>query len=91
MADVRIALRELLRNYREDTQVDALKEGLVLLIQDLMEVEVKGKTPGRAVRAEQGTQDVPQRVPPEAVGHPAGLGVAADPQAPPEKLLPEPP
>lgn len=33
MVDVRIALAELLRKYRDDTQVDALKEGLVLLVQ----------------------------------------------------------
>ena len=44
MADVRIALRELLRKYRDDTEVDALKEGLVLLVQELMEAEVKEKT-----------------------------------------------
>ena len=37
MADVRIALRDLLRKYRDDTEVDALKEGLVLLVQELME------------------------------------------------------
>ncbi len=44
MADVRIALRDLLRKYRDDTEVDALKEGLVLLVQELMEAEVKEKT-----------------------------------------------
>ncbi len=44
MADVRIALRELLRKYQGDHEVDALKEGLVLLVQELMEAEVKEKT-----------------------------------------------
>jgi len=44
MADVRIALRELLRKYKADTEVDALKEGLVLLVQELMEAEVTEKT-----------------------------------------------
>lgn len=44
MADVRIALRELLRKYRDESEVDALKEGLVLLVQELMEAEVKEKT-----------------------------------------------
>lgn len=44
MADVRIALKELLRKYKDDTEVDALKEGLVLLVQELMEAEVKEKT-----------------------------------------------
>jgi len=34
MADVRIAVRELLRKYRGNTEVDALKEGLVLLVQE---------------------------------------------------------
>ena len=88
MADVRVAVRELLRKYRDDTQVDALKEGLVLLVQELMEAEVKEKTPGRAVRADHGPQDVPQRVPPEAVGHPGGLLDAPDPQGSSRELLP---
>ncbi len=38
---MRIALRELLRKYRDDSQVDALKEGLVLLVRELMEVKEK--------------------------------------------------
>lgn len=90
MADVRIALRELLRKYRDDTQVDALKEGLVLLVQELMEAEVKEKTPGRAVRANKEPTHVPQWVPPEAVGHPGGIGDAPDPQGPTRELLPKP-
>lgn len=44
MADVRMALRELLGKYKDDAQVDALKEGLVLLVEELMEAEVKDKT-----------------------------------------------
>lgn len=44
MADVRIALQKLLGKYRDDAQVDALREGLVLLVQELMEAEVKEKT-----------------------------------------------
>lgn len=46
MADVRSALAELLRKYREDSEVDAFQEGLVLFVQELMEAEVKEKTSG---------------------------------------------
>ena len=88
MADVRIALRELLRKYRGDTEVDALNEGLALLVQELMEAEVKEKTPGRAVRANEEPPNVPQRVSPEAVGHPGRHGDAPDPQGPARELLP---
>ncbi|GEM_PF-4915098 len=88
MADVRIALRELLRKYRGDTEVDALKEGLALLVQELMEAEVKEKTPGRAVRANEEPANVPQRVPPKTVGHSGGVGDAPDPQGPARELLP---
>lgn len=44
MADVRISLAELVRKYRDDSRVDALKERLVLLVQELMEAEVREKT-----------------------------------------------
>ncbi|MFH1609207.1 MAG: IS256 family transposase [Candidatus Bipolaricaulota bacterium] len=39
-----MALRELLGKYKDDAQVDALKEGLTLLVQELMEAEVREKT-----------------------------------------------
>ena len=45
MADVRIALRDLLRKYRDDTEVDALKEGLVLLVQELRGGGGEGEDP----------------------------------------------
>jgi len=80
--------RELLRKYRGDTEVDALNEGLVLLVQELMEAEVKEKTPGRAVRANEEPANVPQRLPPKTVGHPGGVGDAPDPQGPARELLP---
>jgi len=80
--------RELLRKYRGDTEVDALNEGLALLVQELMEAEVKEKTPGRAVRANEEPANVPQRVPPEAVGHPGRVSAAAAPQGPARELLP---
>ena len=70
--------------------MDALKEDLAPLVQELMEAEVKEKTLGQAVRTDQGAQDVPQRVPPEMVGHPGGLVEATDPESPPGELLPKP-
>ena len=51
MADVRIALRELLRKYQGDHEVDALKEGLVLLVQELMEAEWEKAARGELVGA----------------------------------------
>ncbi len=88
MADVRIALRELLRKYRDDTEVDALKEGLVLLVQELRGGGGEGEDRGRAVRANVRSPDVPQRVPPETVGHPGRHGDAPDPQGSSRELLP---
>jgi formylglycine-generating enzyme required for sulfatase activity len=51
MADMRIALRELLRKYQGDHEVDALKEGLVLLVQELMEAEWEKAARGELVGA----------------------------------------
>jgi len=42
MADLRMALKELLDKYQEDG--DALREGLKLLVEALMELEVTDKT-----------------------------------------------
>ncbi len=88
MADVRIALRDLLRKYRDDTEVDALKEGLVLLVQELRGGGGEGEDRGRAVRANEEPANVPQRVPRKTVGHPGGHGDAPDPQGSARELLP---
>jgi len=87
MADVRIALAELLRKYRDDTQVDALKEGLVLLVQELMEAEVKEETGAEPYERTPARADVPERVPRKEVGHPGRVGEAADPEGPARELL----
>jgi hypothetical protein len=68
--------------------VDALKEGLALLVQELMEAEGKEKTPGQAVRANEEPANVPQRLPPKTVGHPGRHGDAPDPHGPARELLP---
>jgi transposase-like protein len=44
MADLRMALMELLSKYQGDPEVDALREGLKLLTEALMELEVGEKT-----------------------------------------------
>jgi len=86
MAGVGIARGELLRTPRDDTEVDAFPEGLVLLV-ELMEAKGKAKTPARAVRTARGPHDMPQRVLPEAVGHPGGLLDAPAPRAPAREPL----
>ena len=40
MTDLRMALLELLSKYKDDGQLDALREGVRLLAQALMELEV---------------------------------------------------
>ena len=42
--DLRMALLELVRQYRDDTQVDALREGVRLLAEAFMEAEVREQT-----------------------------------------------
>jgi transposase-like protein len=42
--DFRMALVELVRQYRDDTQVDALREGVRLLAEAVMEAEVREQT-----------------------------------------------
>jgi putative transposase len=42
--DFRMALLELVRQYRDDTQVDALREGVRLLAEAFMEAEVREQT-----------------------------------------------
>jgi transposase-like protein len=44
VTDVRMALESLLRKYKTNPDVDALREGVKLLAQELMELEVKDKT-----------------------------------------------
>jgi putative transposase len=44
VTELRIALESLLRKYKTNPDVDALKEGVHLLAQELMELEVKDKT-----------------------------------------------
>ena|GEM_PF-1390989 len=42
--DFRMALLELIRQYRDDIQVDALREGVRLLAEAFMEAEVREQT-----------------------------------------------
>ena len=50
MADtLKVALQELLRQYQDDAQIDALREGVRLLAEALRELDVREQVGGRAL------------------------------------------
>jgi hypothetical protein len=89
MADeLRIGLSELLRKAMIDQDADFLKEGLRVLSQALMEMEVERVRRSCTPRAERRARGAAQRIPPAFLGHEGGDGGAEGAQGPRRRLLP---
>ena len=72
MADeLRMGLAQLLRKARMEHNADFLKEGVRVLSQALMEMEVEEHIRSGTSRAGGRTQRPPQRLPGEELGHPS--------------------
>jgi hypothetical protein len=72
MADeLRMGFAQLLRKARMEHNADFLKEGVRVLSQALMEMEVEEHIRSGTPRAGGRTQQPPQRLPGEELGHPS--------------------
>jgi putative transposase len=84
----KMELMQLARN-TDDAGVDFLREGVRVLAQALMEVEVGDQIgAGHGERNPEGRHGAAQRLPRPGVGHAGGHGRSADPQAAHGQLLP---
>ena len=89
MADeLRIGLSELLRKAMIEQDADFLKEGVRVLSQALMEMEVQEHVGAGASRAHRRAHGTAQRLPGAGLGHAGGDGRAEGAQGAGRQLLP---
>ena len=86
MAKNRMDVLELLRKEAEEADIDFLREGLLVLVQAVMEAEVAAKT--GAERGERSPERMPQRLPGPAMGYASGDARSAHPEGAGGQLLP---
>src|SRR5215211_1825252 len=88
MATPRMDITSFVGKLLEQDDVDALREGVKVLAQAVMETEVSGQIGAAPYERELGAGRLPQRVPHASVGHPGRHDRAEDPEGHRRRLLP---